>query len=54
MFVDFNYDLYSLIFVVDGINVIEGILVCVFSWYDNEWGFVICMSDIVLYMVKFL
>jgi glyceraldehyde 3-phosphate dehydrogenase len=35
-------------------QVIEGKLVRVLSWYDNEWGFATRMSDTALAMAKFL
>ncbi|HWU14783.1 MAG TPA: erythrose-4-phosphate dehydrogenase, partial [Caulobacter sp.] len=35
-------------------QVIEGKLVRVLSWYDNEWGFATRMSDTALEMAKFL
>ena len=35
-------------------QVIEGKLVRVLSWYDNEWGFATRMSDTALVMAKFL
>jgi len=34
--------------------VIEGQLVRVLSWYDNEWGFSTRMADTALAMAKFL
>jgi glyceraldehyde 3-phosphate dehydrogenase len=35
-------------------QVIEGKLVRVLSWYDNEWGFATRMADTALVMAKFL
>jgi glyceraldehyde 3-phosphate dehydrogenase len=35
-------------------QVIEGKLVRVLSWYDNEWGFSTRMSDVALELAKFL
>lgn len=35
-------------------QVIDGTLVRVLSWYDNEWGFATRMSDTALAMAKFL
>ena len=35
-------------------QVIDGTLVRVLSWYDNEWGFATRMSDTALQMAKFL
>ncbi|MDH3580892.1 MAG: erythrose-4-phosphate dehydrogenase, partial [Hyphomicrobiales bacterium] len=42
---DFNHDPRSSIFHLDQTKVIEGTLVRVMSWYDNEWGFSNRMSD---------
>src|SRR5580693_6966469 len=42
---DFNHDPHSSIFDETLTKVIEGTLVKVFSWYDNEWGFSNRMLD---------
>lgn len=42
---DFNHDPHSSIFSVDGTKVIDGTLVRIMSWYDNEWGFSNRMLD---------
>jgi glyceraldehyde 3-phosphate dehydrogenase len=42
---DFNHDPASSVFDLDGTQVIDGTLVRVMSWYDNEWGFSNRMSD---------
>src|SRR5580704_10343606 len=42
---DFNHDPHSSIFDGTLTKVIEGTLVKVFSWYDNEWGFSNRMLD---------
>ncbi|MBU6474504.1 MAG: type I glyceraldehyde-3-phosphate dehydrogenase [Alphaproteobacteria bacterium] len=42
---DFNHDPRSSIFALNETKVIEGTLVRVMSWYDNEWGFSNRMSD---------
>ncbi|MGB6569199.1 MAG: type I glyceraldehyde-3-phosphate dehydrogenase, partial [Xanthobacteraceae bacterium] len=36
---DFNHDPHSSVFHMDQTKVIDGTLVRVMSWYDNEWGF---------------
>ena len=36
---DFNHDPHSSIFSVEGTKVIDGTMVRIMSWYDNEWGF---------------
>jgi glyceraldehyde 3-phosphate dehydrogenase len=45
---DFNHDPHSSIFDGSLTKVIEGNLVKVFSWYDNEWGFSNRMLDTTL------
>lgn len=47
VFFDFNYDLVFLIFDVMQICVMDGNLVKVLVWYDNEWGYFCCMFDVV-------
>ena len=42
---DFNHDKRSSIFSLAGTKVVEGNLVRVMSWYDNEWGFSNRMLD---------
>ncbi len=42
---DFNHNAHSSIFSYDGTKVIDGKLVRVMSWYDNEWGFSNRMLD---------
>lgn len=42
---DFNHDSHSSIFSYAGTKVIEGKMVRVMSWYDNEWGFSNRMLD---------
>ncbi|MCE7027548.1 type I glyceraldehyde-3-phosphate dehydrogenase [Jiella avicenniae] len=42
---DFNHDAHSSIFHMDQTKVMEGSLVRVMSWYDNEWGFSNRMND---------
>lgn len=44
--VDFNHDPRSSVFHLDQTKVIEGSLVRVLSWYDNEWGFSGRMTDV--------
>ncbi|MDH3792066.1 MAG: erythrose-4-phosphate dehydrogenase, partial [Rhodospirillales bacterium] len=43
--VDFNHSPASSVFDLDGTQVVDGTLVRVMSWYDNEWGFSNRMSD---------
>ena len=49
---DFNHDPRSSIFSLEGTKVIEGTMVRVMSWYDNEWGFSNRMLDTAVKMGK--
>ncbi len=49
---DFNHDPRSSIFHLDQTKVMDGTLVRVMSWYDNEWGFSNRMSDTAVAMGK--
>ncbi|NOX94980.1 MAG: type I glyceraldehyde-3-phosphate dehydrogenase [Alphaproteobacteria bacterium] len=51
---DFNHDPHSSTFALNQTQIIEGKLVRVLSWYDNEWGFSTRMADTALQMAKFL
>ena len=42
---DFNHDPHSSIFSLAGTKAIDGDLIRVMSWYDNEWGFSCRMLD---------
>jgi glyceraldehyde 3-phosphate dehydrogenase len=42
---DFNHDSHSSVFHMDQTKVMDGTLVRVMSWYDNEWGFSNRMAD---------
>jgi glyceraldehyde 3-phosphate dehydrogenase len=42
---DFNHDPHSSTFATDQTKVLEGRMVRVLSWYDNEWGFSNRMLD---------
>ena len=46
--VDFNHDAHSSIFDATLTKVIDGTLVKVCAWYDNEWGFSNRMLDTTL------
>jgi glyceraldehyde 3-phosphate dehydrogenase len=50
--VDFNHDPHSSIFHMDQTKVMEGTLVSILSWYDNEWGFSNRMADTAVAMGK--
>ena len=51
---DFNHDSHSSIFHLDQTKVMDGRLVRVLSWYDNEWGFSNRMSDTAVAMGKLI
>jgi glyceraldehyde 3-phosphate dehydrogenase len=50
--IDFNHDPRSSIFHLDQTKVVDGTLVRVMSWYDNEWGFSNRMGDTAVAMGK--
>jgi glyceraldehyde 3-phosphate dehydrogenase len=52
--VDFNHDPRSSIFHLDQTKVVEGTLVRILSWYDNEWGFSGRMTDVAATIAKLL
>jgi glyceraldehyde 3-phosphate dehydrogenase len=52
--IDFNHDSHSSIFHLDQTKVVEGTLVRVMSWYDNEWGFSNRMGDTAVAMGKLI
>jgi len=52
--VDFNHNPHSSTFDLSQTQVIEGGLVRVLSWYDNEWGFSNRMSDTAAVVAKTL
>ncbi len=52
--VDFNHDPHSSNFAAQQTKVLEGNLVRVLSWYDNEWGFSMRMADTAVAMGKLL
>ncbi len=49
---DFNHDPHSSTFALKQTQILEGKLVRVLSWYDNEWGFATRMTDTALEMAK--
>jgi glyceraldehyde 3-phosphate dehydrogenase len=50
--IDFNHDSHSSVFHMDQTKVMDGTLVRVMSWYDNEWGFSNRMADTAVAMGK--
>jgi len=50
--IDFNHDPHSSILHLDQTKVMDGTLVRVMSWYDNEWGFSNRMSDTAIALHK--
>jgi glyceraldehyde 3-phosphate dehydrogenase len=51
---DFNHDPHSSIFATDQTKVMDGNMVRILTWYDNEWGFSNRMSDTAVEMGKYL
>ena len=51
---DFNHDAHSSVFAIDQTKVVDGTLVRVMSWYDNEWGFSNRMVDTAVAMGKLI
>ncbi|SLN66077.1 Glyceraldehyde-3-phosphate dehydrogenase [Aquimixticola soesokkakensis] len=51
---DFNHDSHSSVFHMDQTKVMEGTMVRILSWYDNEWGFSNRMADTAVAMGKLL
>ena len=51
---DFNHDPHSSIFHLDQTKVLDGTMVRILSWYDNEWGFSNRMADTAVAMGKLL
>ncbi|MGI9351930.1 MAG: type I glyceraldehyde-3-phosphate dehydrogenase [Rhizobiaceae bacterium] len=49
---DFNHDPHSSVFHMDQTKVMDGNLVSILTWYDNEWGFSNRMSDTAVAMGK--
>ena len=52
--IDFNHDPASATFHLDQTKVLDGNMVRILAWYDNEWGFSNRMSDTAVAMAKFL
>lgn len=50
--IDFNHDPRSSIFHMDQTKVMDGTLVRIMAWYDNEWGFSNRMADTAVVMGK--
>jgi glyceraldehyde 3-phosphate dehydrogenase len=51
---DFNHDPHSSIFHMDQTKVMDGRMVRILSWYDNEWGFSNRMADTAVAMGKLI
>lgn len=51
---DFNHDAHSSIFATDQTKVLEGNMVRILTWYDNEWGFSNRMADTAVAMGKLI
>ncbi|MGC1429379.1 MAG: type I glyceraldehyde-3-phosphate dehydrogenase [Albidovulum sp.] len=51
---DFNHDPHSSIFHMDQTKVMDGRMVRILSWYDNEWGFSNRMADTAVAMGRLI
>ena len=51
---DFNHDPHSSIFHLDQTKVMDGTMVRILTWYDNEWGFSNRMADTAVAMGKLI
>ena len=51
---DFNHDPHSSIFHMDQTKVMDGTMVRILTWYDNEWGFSNRMADTAVAMGKLI
>jgi glyceraldehyde 3-phosphate dehydrogenase len=51
---DFNHNPHSSIFHMDQTKVMDGTMVRILTWYDNEWGFSNRMSDTAVAMGKLI
>lgn len=49
---DFNHDPHSSTFALNQTQILEGKLVRILTWYDNEWGFSTRMTDTALEMAR--
>jgi glyceraldehyde 3-phosphate dehydrogenase len=51
---DFNHDPHSATFDLGQTKIVDGRLVRVMAWYDNEWGFSSRMADTAIAVAKLL
>ncbi|MEX6632433.1 type I glyceraldehyde-3-phosphate dehydrogenase [Hyphococcus lacteus] len=51
---DFNHDPHSSTFALPQTQIIDGKMVRILTWYDNEWGFSTRMADTALEMARYL
>ena len=51
---DFNHDPHSSVFHMDQTKVMDGTMVRILTWHDNEWGFSNRMSDTAVAMGKLI
>ena len=52
--IDFNHDPRSSVFHLDQTKVMDGTLVSILTWYDNEWGFSNRMGDTAVHFAKLI
>jgi glyceraldehyde 3-phosphate dehydrogenase len=50
--IDFNHSAYSSIFDAPSTKVIDGRMVKVLAWYDNEWGYSVRLRDLARYIAE--
>jgi glyceraldehyde 3-phosphate dehydrogenase len=51
---DFNHDPHSSVFASEQTKVMDGNMVRILTWYDNEWGFSNRMADTAVAMGKLI
>ena len=52
--IDFNHDPHSSVFASEQTKVMDGNMVRILTWYDNEWGFSNRMADTAVAMGKLI
>ncbi|PHS29221.1 MAG: type I glyceraldehyde-3-phosphate dehydrogenase [Robiginitomaculum sp.] len=52
--IDYNHNANSSTFALPQTQVVDGTLVRILTWYDNEWGFATRMSDTALALAAFI
>jgi glyceraldehyde 3-phosphate dehydrogenase len=52
--IDYNHNANSSTFALPQTQVVDGTLVRILTWYDNEWGFATRMSDTAVALAAFI